>query len=256
MDGSFTICGALIDVQPFETNANKKRRYLVGNHATSNSNGVHPPGAGGRRTREVRLGSAMKSVRPVLIALSLAVAMVLIASVTGDAAMLSSLSSDHARPGDWILLLTDDHNGTWDYHSLSAAGRQPIYLAPVGGDDAAACTGQSVGRLQWRGNRGGVAFRVPNRPPGVYQVFVDVVDNSPSCWVTNGLTIGNVAADNQAVAAGWTVASLSPPSQQPPGRESNGPWLPIVGALIALAVLSLFGLWKRQKRVDAKAIER
>jgi hypothetical protein len=86
----------------------------------------------------------MKSVGPVLIALPLAVAMVLIASVTGDAAMSISLSSDHARPGDWILLLTDDHNGTWDYHRLSAAGRQAIYLAPVGGHDGAARTGRWV----------------------------------------------------------------------------------------------------------------
>jgi hypothetical protein len=182
--------------------------------------------------------------------------MVLMTSVTGDAAMLSSLSSDHARPGDWILVLTDDHNGTWDYHSLSAVGRQAIYLAPVGGDDGAACTGQSVGRLEWRGNRGGVAFRVPSLPPGVYKVFIDVVDASPSCWVTNGLTIGNVAADNQAVAAGWTVDSLARPAQQPARRESSRLWLPIVGALIALAALSLFRLWKRQKRVDPRAIER
>jgi hypothetical protein len=198
----------------------------------------------------------MKSVRPVLIALSLAVAMVLMASVTGDAAMASSLSSDHARPGDWILLLTDDHNGTWDYHSFSAAGRQAIYLAPIGGDDSAACTGQPVGRLAWRGNRGGVAFRVPNLPPGLYKVFIDVVDASPSCWVTSGLTIGNVAADNQAVAAGWTVDSLARPSQQQPRRESNRLWLPVVGALIGLAALSLFGLWKRQKHVDPKTVER
>jgi hypothetical protein len=207
-------------------------------------------------TGEVRLGSTMKSVRPVLIALSLAVAMVLMASVTGDAAMSASLSSDHARPGDWILLLSDDHNGTWDYHSLSDAGGQAIYLTPVGGDDGAACTGQSVGRLAWRGNQGGVAFRVPNLPPGVYKIFIDVVDASPSCWVTGGLTIGNVAADNQAVAAGWTVDSLARPSQQPLRRESSRLWLPIVGALVALAALSLFGLWKRQKRVDAKAVER
>ena len=41
-----------------------------------------------------------------------------------------------------------------------------------------------------------------------------------------------------------------------PRRESNRLWLPIVGALIALAALSLFGFWKRQRRVDAKAIER
>ena len=217
---------------------------------------LHPASAGGRRTREVRLGSAMNSARPVLIALSLAIGMVLMASVTGDAAMSASISSDHARPGDWILLLSDDHNGTWDYHSLSAAGSQAIYLAPVGGDDGAACSGQPVGRLAWRGNRGGVAFRVPNLPPGVYKIFIDVVEASPSCWVTSGLTIGNVAADNQAVAAGWTVNSLSPASQQLPGPESYGSWLPIVGGLVALAALSLFGLWKRQKRVDAKVIER
>lgn len=198
----------------------------------------------------------MKSARPVLIALLLAVAMVLMASVTGDAAMSASLSSDHARHGDWILLLTDDHQGTWDYRSFSG-GRQAIYLAPVSGDDAAACTGQPVGRLEWRGNRGGVAFRVPNLSPGVYNAFIDVVFASPSCWViTGGLTIGNVAADNQAVAAGWTVNSLARASQQPPRPQSNGLWLPIVGALIALAALSLFGFWKRQKRVHARAIDR
>ena len=199
----------------------------------------------------------MKSVRLVLIALSLAVAMVLMTSVPSTAAMDASLSSAHARPGDWILLLSDDHNGTWDYHSLAAAGSQAIYLAPVSGDVGVACSGQSVGRLAWRGNRGGVAFRVPNLPPGVYNLFIDVADASPSCWgIAGGLTIGSVAADNQAVAAGWTIDSLARPSQQAPSRESNGLWLPIVGALVALAALSLFGLWKRQKRVDAKAIER
>jgi LPXTG-motif cell wall-anchored protein len=199
----------------------------------------------------------MRFVRPVLVAVSLAVAIVLMTSVTSNAAMDATLSSDHARPGDWILVLSNDHNGTWDYHSLSSAGRQAIYLARASGDDGTACSGQPVGRLEWRGNRGGVAFRVPNLPPGVYNVFINVVDASPSCWgITGGLTIGNVAADNQAVAAGWTVDSLSQPSQQQPNRQSNRLWLPIVGASVALAALSLFGLWKRRKRVDAKAIAR
>jgi hypothetical protein len=57
-----------------------------------------------------------------------------------------------------------------------------------------------------------------------------------------------VAADNQAIAAGWTVNSLARASQQPPRPQSNGLRLPIVGALVALAALSLFGLWKRQAR--------
>ena len=53
--------------------------------------------------------------------------------LTAFAAMDATLSSDHARPGDFVLLLTDDHKGTWNYDLLSAGATSPsISLPPPG----------------------------------------------------------------------------------------------------------------------------
>jgi hypothetical protein len=205
----------------------------------------------------------MRTGRSTLIAMSVAVMAVLMTSVTAYAAMDATLSSTQARPGDWILLLTDDHNGTWDYQGLSAEGGQPLYLAPVSGDFAAGCGSPSVARLEWRGNRAGVAFLVPNLPLGDYYIFMET---SSQCWRLAGfvagtrgplvLSIGNVIAANQTVAAGWTVNSLAPTTQRPTGRSADTPWLSIVGVLCGIAALSLYGLWKRGSRVAPNAIRR
>jgi hypothetical protein len=185
----------------------------------------------------------------------LTAAVVLVTPITAFAAMDATLSSSHARPGDTILLLTDDHKGTWNYKLLSTEDHQRIYLAPTSGNPAEACGGpgsQTVGGLEWRGNAAGVAFVVPSLPFADYWLFMQT---SGQCWRLAGgtgasmailvLSIGNTAADNQDVAARWTADSLGPPPR-PVSRASrtaltSGPsavtWLGIVGGCALLLVV-------------------
>jgi hypothetical protein len=185
------------------------------------------------------------------LAVLVAAAIVLVTPTTALAAMIATLSSTHARPGDSVLLLTDDQNGTWTYEGLSSENRQPIYLAPITGKPADACGGAGslmVGRLQWRGNAAGVSFIVPNLPAADYWLFMET---NGQCWRVAGLvgrlaaplvlSIGTTPADNQDVAKHWTVASLPLPKQSataPPGLKqtsSGPPWLAIaVGGLLVL----------------------
>ena len=65
------------------------------------------------------------------LAVVLAATMAAVTAVPAFAAMDATLSSDHARPGDKLLLLTADHNGTWNYESLASENQQSIYLASV-----------------------------------------------------------------------------------------------------------------------------
>jgi MYXO-CTERM domain-containing protein len=189
---------------------------------------------------------------------------VLLNAVNALAAMDATLSSSHARPGDSVLLLTEDHKGTWTYDLLSSENHQGIYLSPTTGDwgDACGAAGsQMVGRLQWRGNAGGLAFIVPSLPPANYWLFMET---SGQCWRVGGVTqtngplvlsIGNTAADNQDVATRWTVDSLPAPKQgvaHPSSAPSSSsstptPWFSIIGAG-ALALLA-YAAWRWRRRL-------
>jgi hypothetical protein len=205
-------------------------------------------------------------VRRLALALAIAALAVLMGSLTAYAAMDATLSSDHARPGDWILLLTDDNSGRAIYGDLSAEGNQPIYLAPVTNDPTAGCGGvgsNMVGLLAWRGNRGGVAFRAPSLPARNYYLFIDT---HSQCWRIGGtvsgihgplvLAIGSIAAVNQDVAANWSVESLGPPQQQPsqqPGQlvaapASVGQRLLVIGAIVLAALLVALAAWWQWRR--------
>ncbi|MFI5284203.1 MAG: hypothetical protein ACHQ0J_13890 [Candidatus Dormibacterales bacterium] len=206
------------------------------------------------------------SFRRSTIALAIAAVAVLMGTVTAYAAMDATLSSDHARPGDWVLLLTDDNNGKAIYDDLSAEGNQLIYLAPTAGEFTAGCGGSGakmVGRLAWRGNRGGVAFRVPTLPLGTYYLFMET---HAQCWRIAGtvsgthgplvLAIGNVVADNQNGAATWSVDSLGPPQQQGPSQQPAhqpvtsapiGQQLLVV-AIVIVALLVAAATWWRWLR--------
>ncbi len=196
-------------------------------------------------------------------AMAIASLALLMSSVTAYAAMYATLSSDHARPGDWVLLLTDDDKGRATYGILSAEGNQPIYLALVSNDPAAGCGGvgsNMVGRLAWRGNRGGVAFQAPSLPARSYYLFMNT---QSQCWrigpasASYGplvLAIGSISAVNQDVAANWSVDSLGPPQQQPSLRPTQqvapsaplGQRILIAGAILIVAVLVLAGArWQR-----------
>jgi hypothetical protein len=192
--------------------------------------------------------------------------MVLATPITAFAAMDATLSSGHARPGDMVLLLTDDHNRSASYQGLATENHQPIYLAPTAVDFMQACDGpasQPVGRLEWRGNAGGVVFVVPSLPFADYWLFMKT---SGQCWriaSTTGasrevlvLTIGSTPADNQDVAGRWTVDSLAPSpgpvSQQSRTSPTSGPpalmWLGLVG-VCAVVLLAIFVvIWKVRAR--------
>jgi hypothetical protein len=191
-------------------------------------------------------------------------AMVLATPMTAFAEMDAALSSSHARPGDTILLLTDDHKGTSNYKLLSSEDHQRIYLAPTTGNPAEACGGpgsQMVGSLEWRGNAGGVVFVVPSLPFADYWLFMET---SGQCWRIAGgtgasseilvLSIGNTPADNQDTAKRWTVNSLGPPprpvSQQsrtsPSSSPSALPWLGIVSGC-ALVLLLISVVWRKAR---------
>ncbi len=204
-----------------------------------------------------------RRVRFVFVVMLVAVS-VLATPQTVFAAMDATLSSSHARPGDFVLLLTDDHQGTWNYELLSTKGHQPIYLAPATGNRAEACGGpgsQLVGMLQWRGNSGGVHFVVPDLPTGEYWLFMQP---DGQCWrVAAGagashrplvLSIGTVPADNQDVAASWTVDSLAPSAPtleqrrtSPPHSPSRILWVGIGGGC-ALVLLTIVIAWVKLGR--------
>ena len=186
-------------------------------------------------------------VRQGLLALTTACLAVFVTSITANAAMDATLSSDHARPGDWLLLLSDDHNGRATYQGLSSEGIQPIYLASVIGDFSSACGGPVVARLAWRGNRGGVAFRVPPLRLGSYFLFIQT---GGQCWRIGGtvagtesplmLTIGSTPAGNQDVAANWSIDSLGP--SNPQRSQESGLSVGIVGIVVLAAlIVAVFG---------------
>jgi hypothetical protein len=193
--------------------------------------------------------------RLIWLAVLVAAAIVLVTPTTALAAMIATLSSTHAQPGDSVLLLTDDQNGSWTYEGLSSENRQPIYLSPTTSDPATACgsrTSQMVGRLEWRGNSAGVSFIVPNLPAAEYWLFMET---NGQCWRVAGLvgrlaeplvlSIGTTPADNQDVAKHWTVASLPLPKQSataPPGLKqtsSGPPWLAIAGGCLLVLVAAV-----------------
>ena len=201
--------------------------------------------------------------RRFAIALATAGIGMLMSSSTVFAAMDATLSSDHARAGDWVLLLTDDHGGRGTYEGLSAEGSQPIYLAPTAGEASVGCGGarsKTVGQLEWRGNRGGVAFQVPSLQAGTYYIFMKT---NNQCWRIGGrvggghaplvLGIGNNAAQNQDIAASWRVDSLtspSPPTSEQPRQQTNtsepvAPRLLIIAAtLMATLLIGVAARWQ------------
>ena len=190
-------------------------------------------------------------------------AVVLLTPITALAAMDAMLSSTHARPGDSVLLLTDDHKGTSIYDGLSSENQQPIYLAPTTGNWADACGGlgsSMVGRLQWRGNAAGLAFIVPSLPFADYWLFMKT---QGQCWRVAGqagagpliLTVGTSPADNQHVAMRWTVDSLPPPRQSvshpSPVPQTSSPaslWLAIAGGSVLVLLVLALGLNRLRQR--------
>jgi hypothetical protein len=195
--------------------------------------------------------------RLIFVAVLVVAAIVLLTPTSTLAAMFATLSSPHGRPGDSVLLLSDDHRGTATYAGLSEENHQPIYLAPTTSDPATACggpTSQMVGMLQWRGNAAGLVFVIPNGPLTDYWLFMAT---QGQCWrlAANGepllLTIGTTPADNQEVARRWTVDSLSQPQQSrskpspaPQSYPQASPWFVIAGVGV-LALLGLLALLSR-----------
>src|SRR5258708_4858167 len=114
--------------------------------------------------------------RLILVAVLLVAAIVVLTPITALAAMYATISSDHARPGDSVLVLSEDFHGASDYTGLSDENHQAIYLAPTTSPPAAACGGPSshmVERLHSRGNAAARAFIVPNIELEDYWLFME-----------------------------------------------------------------------------------
>lgn len=200
----------------------------------------------------------------IFVALLLDAAMLLLTPMSALAAMDATLSSSHARPGDHVLLLTEDYRGTWNYDGLSAESHQAIYLAATTSDPAQACSGpgtQMVGRLQWRGNAAGLSFIVPTVAFADYWVFMNT---HQQCWRIGYqpgglhqpliLTVGTSPADNQDVAKRWTAESLLPPKRAVP-QSSSTPMLAItISSVLLLVALSLLAL--QLNRIRKRSSER
>jgi len=221
----------------------------------------------------IRQGGPMLKPSMRIVVVVLVAAMASLTPITAFAAMLATLTSSHAQPGDSVLLLTDDQRGSWGYEGLSSEDHQPIYVSPTSNNPADACGGpgtEMVGRLQWRGNAGGVAFVVPSLPLGDYWLFMLT---SGQCWRLAGatgtgrtasvqilvLSIGSVPADNQDAAKTWTVNALATPTPEPPrspgalnSTASTFPWFSAaVGGLLALlAVLAVWRIARMRQVVD------
>jgi hypothetical protein len=165
-----------------------------------------------------------------------------------------------------LLLLTDDDNGKANYNSLSSEGNQPVYIEPIKSDPATGCTESAaslVGRLAWRGNRGGLAFRAPSVPLGSYYLFMET---QSQCWRIGGtvagihgplvLSIGATAAEHQDIASSWSVDSLGSPQQQgsqPLAGQAGSPQLlgvllAMVGAVVLATVVAL-AWWLRHRQL-------
>jgi len=182
--------------------------------------------------------------------------MAAVTAVPAFAAMDATLSSDHARPGDKLLLLTADHNGTWNYESLASENQQSIYLASVTASPRKHAVDRAVQSLDassGEATQEASGSLYPAFPLAEYWVFMETFGQ---CWRiaepkgrTNDvivLTIGSTPADNQEAAAAWTLDSLprpSPPALPKPhiqaaaGASVGIWWLWIVGACALLLVL-------------------
>jgi hypothetical protein len=186
--------------------------------------------------------------RLIFVAVLAVGAIVLLSPISAVAAMDATLSSTHARPGDSVLFLTDDHSGRGRYGGLSAEDQQPIYLIPRTSEfNATACDGPSswmIGKLQWRANAAGLAFVVPQLPLADYWLFMKT---QGQCWRVGGqtggshgpliLTVGTTPADNQDVARRWTVDSLATPKPLAEHSSPGRTWLGIAGVLLLVAIV-------------------
>lgn len=210
--------------------------------------------------------------KPRVVAAAFTASLLLVlTSMPVFAAMDATLSSDHARVGDQVLLLSDDHKGVALYWELSSENHQHLYLGPTtitASDQGCGAAGTAVGQLEWRGNASGLSFTVPPLPDGDYWLFMET---SGQCWRLGGgnagtghvlgLRIGSVPADNQEMAKEWTPDQLGPPASQPsPHPRARGlkaaqsssaqsvPWAAIAlfGSVILMLVAIAYRTAKRK----------
>jgi len=171
-------------------------------------------------------------------------AVMALSPLVADAAVDATLSSDHARPRDHLLLLTDNHGGAWDYSALILQGPHDVFMAPTTSDPGVDCGGPdsiAIGQLVWRGSKGGVAFDAPLVTSGDYWFFL-LTDHE--CWRIGTpdrkasrimtLRIGTDSAIHQDLAASW---ARRPNSQVP--RQAYPAPVPIL--LFAIATIGLVG---------------
>lgn len=193
-----------------------------------------------------------RRVLKAAVGLGLFVGLLLAMAVPALAAMDATLSSAVARPGESVVLTTDDHGHPYAYGDL-AAGNQPVYLvstsdldkevARYGFQRCPAPEQRYLGKLTWVGDSGTLSFKVPNVSSGEYYFELLVSSSSPQCWrIGDGAGPRPLMLTVQAPAPGPAVQTAT-------GQLHTGmsPW---VVALIAAAagLVAVFAAIARMRR--------
>jgi len=198
-------------------------------------------------------------LRKAGVGLAVAAALLLAHELPASAAIEATLSSSEGRPGELIVLTTENHGIANLYESLASAGPHLIYLASKANFDREVARGimpcgapdrRSLGKLSWNSGTGSLSFRVPNVPNGDYYFIMTQAESSRSCWRIGApaapfgpvvFTVKGSAAVVSPVPAGSSVRDAA-------ARGSRWALIVIVvGAVVlgAAAVLVTVGLRRR-----------
>lgn len=194
--------------------------------------------------------------------LGLAGLLAIVLAIPANAAIFAMLSSPYGRPGDEIVLTTDDFGNHGAYRDLATHAPQPLYLIGLTdysqmlahyGQHVCGTPGQTrLGLLRWHGDVGSATFTIPDVPKGDYFFLINVDANAqPPCWRMGGsggpltLTVGDQPANRPSAEP----SSVSTPPQPTASRLASIPTLAVgVGAiaLVVLLGLALFGRLRHQ----------
>jgi hypothetical protein len=163
------------------------------------------------------------------IGLGLSVGLLVAAAAPALAAIDATLSTTAARPGESVVLASDDHGHPYAYGDLAASGPESVYLvsasdldkeiARYGFQRCPAPEQHYLGKLTWVGDSGTLSFKVPNVSSGDYYFELLVPYSSPQCWRVGGgsgplvlavrATTAPAAVQSHAGMSLWVVAIIA-----------------------------------------------
>jgi hypothetical protein len=177
------------------------------------------------------------------VGLAVAAALLLVHVLPVSAAIEATLSSSQSRPGDLIVLTTENHGIGNLYEGLAAEGPLLIYLARKANIDnevnrgvllCGALEWRLLGKLTWVSATGSLSFTVPNVPDGDYYFMFRWTESSRSCSRMGG----RYGALVLTVEGSAEVASPVAPAA---GQGSRGmpPWAAMVIVVCAVVLVTV-----------------